>query len=77
MNTAANSLEERLRRAAAADNWTHVLHRCAWCRRLFDASGAYDTVIPFSATTVVTDGMCGACGARALTRISERNRLAA
>jgi len=55
-----------------------VIHRCAWCKRLFDANGAYTAIVPFDETTVATDGMCPACGACAVAQINaRRHRLAA
>jgi len=71
--TTMSSLQSMLRRASAADNWTHILHRCAWCKRLFDEHGAYGNVVAFDPASVATDGMCPACGARALAQISERH----
>ncbi len=67
-------LEGMLRRASAADNWTDVVHRCAWCKRVFDANGGYATIVPFDGTTVATDGICPRCGARALAEITGRQR---
>ena len=66
-------LEAMLRRASAADNWSHVIHRCAWCKRVFDANGVYPAIMPFDDTTVATDGMCPPCGARALSELSARH----
>ena len=70
---AMSSLESMLRRASAADNWTRVLHRCAWCKRAFDENGAYTNVVAFDRSAVATDGMCPACGARALAQIAARH----
>ncbi len=63
-------LEAMLRRASEADNWSHVIHRCAWCKRVFDASGACTSVVALDNSMVATDGMCPACGARALAQIT-------
>ena len=71
-------LEARLRRASAADNWSQVIHRCAWCKRVFDADGTRTVIVPIDDTIVATDGMCPPCGARALAQVAARhNRLAA
>jgi hypothetical protein len=60
------SLEELLAAAARSPDWEHaVIHRCAWCKRTTDT--ARD-----STTSVVTDGMCAACAARALSQIASR-----
>ena len=67
-------LEEMLRSASAAENWSHVIHRCAWCKRVFDADGVCSSIVPFDETTVATDGMCPACGARAMGQIRARHR---
>jgi DNA-directed RNA polymerase subunit RPC12/RpoP len=75
MKKAAGSLERMLRVAAVADNWSHVIHRCAWCERSFDRTGAYTNVVARSKASLTTDGMCPACGARALAQIGERRRL--
>jgi hypothetical protein len=73
-----DTLTRKLRLAAREGNWGLVIHRCACCRRVFDEHGAYGSVIAFDASTVATDGMCPACGARALEQIARRRgRLAA
>jgi hypothetical protein len=69
---AVPDLEVMLQRATAADNWSQVIHRCAWCRRVFDENGAYGNVVALHTGSVATDGMCPACGARALRQIAAR-----
>ena len=75
----SGGLEAMLKLATLADNWRQVIHRCAWCKRMFDErSGACTTFVAFGASTVTTDGMCAACGRRALAQIAgRRGRLAA
>jgi DNA-directed RNA polymerase subunit RPC12/RpoP len=68
------SLNRRLRAAARADNWARVIHRCAWCKRLFDENGAYRSIVAFDDSAVATDGMCPPCGARALEQLAQRFR---
>jgi len=73
-----DSLDSMLKRAASADEWTRVVHRCAWCRRTLDKQGSYTDLVSLEPTVVVTDGMCAACGNKALAQISaRRQRLAA
>src|SRR5262245_36610536 len=73
-----SGLEAMLKLATVADNWRYVIRRCAWCKRIFDERGAYTTIVAFNASTVTTDGMCAACGRRALAQIAaRRGRLAA
>jgi hypothetical protein len=67
-----DSLDEMLKRAAGADEWTRVVHRCAWCQRVENERGEYVTLIALSASTVVTDGMCPPCGARAMAQLATR-----
>jgi hypothetical protein len=70
--SAVDSLHVMLKRAASAEAWTHVAHRCAWCQRVVDADGQYTDVGCLDASTVVTDGMCPACGTRALAELALR-----
>jgi hypothetical protein len=71
-------LQAMLERVTAADNWSNVIHRCAWCKRVFDESGAYGSMLALSTTSVTTDGMCPPCGKRALAQVALRQgRLAA
>ena len=35
------SLDSMLRIAASADNWTRVVHRCAWCKRVSGQRGLH------------------------------------
>jgi len=70
-------LDAQLRLAAAADNWSHVIHRCAWCQHILDASGVCTNVVAMDSASVATDGMCAACGTTALALLAERRRLAA
>jgi hypothetical protein len=67
-----DSLDVMLKRAAAADAWTHVVHRCAWCQRVVDAHGEYANAACLDSSTVVTDGMCPACGTQALAQLALR-----
>ena len=69
-----DSLNSMLKRAAGADEWTRVVHRCAWCRRTLDKHGEYTDVLNLAPTVVVTDGMCAACGTRALAQIAARRQ---
>ena len=71
---AVDCLDEMLKRAAGADEWTRVVRRCAWCQRVENERGEYTTLVALSPTTVVTDGMCPPCGARALTELTLRTR---
>jgi hypothetical protein len=67
------SLETLLEHAARSENWDRaVVHRCAWCKRIEMPNGAYAPALPLSTTTVVTDGMCTSCAAKALGRVSVR-----
>jgi hypothetical protein len=66
------TLESELKRAAAEKDWTRVVHRCAWCRRIADAHGQYVSSRDLAEDTVVTDGMCPRCGKRALARVAKR-----
>jgi hypothetical protein len=66
-------LERMLSLAAMGDNWRQVIHRCAWCRRIYDENGAYTNLVAFDATRVATDGMCSACGAHALAEVAARH----
>jgi hypothetical protein len=61
-----------LKRAASADAWTHVIHRCAWCQRVVDTNGEYTSLASLDPSVVVTDGMCPACGSRALAHLALR-----
>jgi hypothetical protein len=66
------TLEAELKRAAAAVDWSHVVHRCAWCRRVADPQGHYVTSDNLDESTVITDGMCPTCGTRALAVLATR-----
>ncbi len=72
-----DSLDAMLKRAANADQWTRVVHRCAWCHRVENAHGIYTVAAVIDADTVVTDGMCPPCGRRALAKVASRGTLAA
>ncbi len=75
MNTrqrGAREFDARLRIAASGDNWSSVIHRCAWCHHLLDESGARTNVVAMDSSAIATDGMCAACGATALARLSQR-----
>jgi hypothetical protein len=71
------TLESELRRAAAEVDWRHVVHRCAWCQRVADARGQYVAAVDLDESVVITDGMCPACGVRALAKLKSdlRKRL--
>jgi hypothetical protein len=69
-----DSLDSMLKRAAGADEWTTVVHRCAWCRRTLDPHGSYTDLVSLEPTVVVTDGMCAACGTKALAQIAARHQ---
>jgi hypothetical protein len=69
-----DSLDAMLKRAASADAWTRVVHRCAWCQRVVDGQGNYAPIVVLDPTTVVTDGMCAECGTRALAELATRQR---
>jgi hypothetical protein len=68
-----DSLDEMLKHAADADEWTRVVHRCAWCQRVENERGEYTALVALSATTVVTDGMCPPCGSRAMAELATRH----
>ena len=72
-----DSLEAMLKRAATADEWTRVVHRCAWCHRIENAHGEYTIAVALDAETVVSDGMCPPCGRHALAEIAARRSVAA
>jgi hypothetical protein len=72
-----DALDAMLKRAANADEWTRVVHRCAWCHRIENAHGRYTVAAAIDADTVVTDGMCPPCGRRALAEVAGRHDLAA
>jgi hypothetical protein len=67
-----HTLEFELKRAAAEADWTQVVHRCAWCHRVADTRGEYVVSHELAPDTVVTDGMCPACGVRAMARVAAR-----
>jgi hypothetical protein len=66
------TLESELKRAALESDWSRVVHRCAWCKRVADAHGHYVAAVELDESTVVTDGMCPPCGVRALAKLSAR-----
>ncbi|MBV9577853.1 MAG: hypothetical protein JO057_04605 [Chloroflexi bacterium] len=69
------TLETELKRAAAQVDWNHIVHRCAWCKRVADAQGEYVSprkLVALDDDVVATDGMCPACGARALAVLDAR-----
>jgi len=72
-----HSLDAMLKRAARADEWTRVVHRCAWCHRIENADGEYTIAVALDADTVVTDGMCPPCGRHALAAVAARKAVAA
>jgi galactose-1-phosphate uridylyltransferase len=69
------ALDSMLKLAASADEWTRVVHRCAWCKRVADERGEYSRIVVLGEATVVTDGICPRCGKRALAELAERRRL--
>lgn len=69
-----DSLNSMLKRAAGADEWPRVVHRCAWCGRTLDPYGSYTDLECLETTVVVTDGMCSACGTNALAQIAARRQ---
>jgi hypothetical protein len=71
------TLDDMLKAAAEADGWTRVVRRCAWCRRAIDAQGEHLNLALLKADTVITDGMCAACGTQALATLASRRALAA
>lgn len=77
MLTPLPELESLLSQAATAEGWAQVLHRCAWCRRMFDEHGVREVAILFDRTTVVTDGMCPPCGKHGLAQLARRTPRAA
>jgi DNA-directed RNA polymerase subunit RPC12/RpoP len=68
------TLEPELKRAASEADWTRVVHRCAWCKRIADGRGEYVSSRELEDDTVVTDGMCPPCGTRALALVAARRR---
>ena len=66
------TLETELKRAAAEVDWSRVIHRCAWCRRIADAGGEYVSAQELDEDTAVTDGMCPACGTHQMALLASR-----
>jgi predicted RNA-binding Zn-ribbon protein involved in translation (DUF1610 family) len=66
------TLSAMLKCAADADAWTRVVRRCAWCRRVANEQGEYAAISVLDPQAVVTDGMCPACGRRALVEVMAR-----
>jgi hypothetical protein len=78
LNSNAPDLEALLSRAATASGWVRVVHRCAWCQRVFDERGVGEALALVDAATVVTtDGMCAPCGRRNLALLAARRSAAA
>ena len=76
--SAQTDLESLLSRAATATGWAHVIHRCAWCRHVFDEHGVGEILIALDdATVVITDGMCPPCGRRSLVQLAGRKSASA
>jgi hypothetical protein len=63
---------DSLLKVAAEAEWTRVVQRCAWCGRVANERGQYGVAVVVDADTVFTDGMCPACGARALASLADR-----
>jgi len=66
------TLDLELKRAADEVDWSRVVHRCAWCKRIADAHGRYVSSRALAEDTVVTDGMCPPCGRGALAQLAKR-----
>jgi hypothetical protein len=77
MPSTLSELESLLSYAATAEGWAKVVHRCAWCQRIFDERGVYMVAVALDRTTVITDGMCPPCGTRGLAQLAGRTRRAA
>ena len=67
-----HTLELELKRAADALDWSYVVHRCAWCKRVANAQGEYVASQELAPDVVVTDGMCPPCGGLAMARVAAR-----
>jgi hypothetical protein len=68
-----SDLETLLSHAATPDGWTRVIHRCAWCQRVYDEQGVGERLLAIDRmTVVVTDGMCPPCGTRTLAQLAAR-----
>jgi hypothetical protein len=68
------TLESELRRAAMQVDWTYVVHRCAWCKRVANGQGEYVSTRDLDPDVVVTDGMCPACAKREMALLDARRR---
>jgi hypothetical protein len=77
MPATLSELESLLSHAATAEGWAKVVHRCAWCQRMFDKGGVYTVAVALDRTTVITDGMCPPCGTLGLAMLARRTRRAA
>jgi hypothetical protein len=77
MLTTLPELESLLSQAATAEGWAQVVHRCAWCQRIFDEHGVRTVAVAVDRMTVVTDGMCSPCGMRCLAQLARRSPRAA
>jgi hypothetical protein len=67
-----HTLELELKRAADQADWSCVIHRCAWCNLVANAQGEYVSSHELAPGSVVTDGMCPACGRLAMARVAAR-----
>ena len=66
------SLDVLLKQAARAADWRQaVVHRCAWCGRVAKRDGDGAT-LHAKLTIVTTDGMCEACGRKAMADLIAR-----
>jgi DNA-directed RNA polymerase subunit RPC12/RpoP len=63
-------LDSFLKVVADEPNWARVVHRCAWCGRVNERGQWVQR--PLAASQVTTDGMCPACGRRALAQLASR-----
>jgi hypothetical protein len=77
MLTTLSELESLLSQAATAEGWAKVVHRCAWCQRMFDEHGVRTVAVALDRMTVVTDGMCPPCGIHGLAQLARRTARAA
>ena len=68
------TLESELRRAATQVDWSRVVHRCAWCKRVANGQGEYVSPRELHDDAVVTDGMCPACAIREMALLHARRQ---
>jgi hypothetical protein len=68
------TLESELRRAATQVDWSRVVHRCAWCKRVANSQGEFVSTRDLDPEAVVTDGMCPACARREMALLRARRQ---